>query len=95
MPNNGWTLFLEICLAARNRQELDDLLQLFLTAEEKNSIKDRYLIIQALLEKKLTQREIADTLKVSIAKITRGSNELKRISPQLWAFLEKHMQSCQ
>jgi TrpR family trp operon transcriptional repressor len=48
----------------------------------------RCLIIKALLDQKNPQREIAENLKVSIAKITRGSNELKRISPQLKAYLE-------
>jgi Trp operon repressor len=28
---------------------------------------------------------------VSIAKITRGSNELKRISPKLILYLQKHL----
>ena len=41
-------------------------------------METRCLIIKALLEKKAPQRQIAEELNVSIAKITRGSNELKR-----------------
>jgi TrpR family trp operon transcriptional repressor len=59
--------------------------------EEKSAIADRYLIIKGLLNGKKTQREMAETLKVSIAKITRGSNALKTIEPKLKAFLEKNI----
>jgi TrpR family trp operon transcriptional repressor len=58
------------------------------TAEERSSLETRCLIIKALLDQKRTQREISEDLNVSIAKITRGSNELKRISPKLREYLQ-------
>jgi TrpR family trp operon transcriptional repressor len=93
MTQKGWHYFLKCCLAAENDKELSELLNLFLTHEEKSSIETRCLIIKALLEKKNTQRDMANDLHVSIAKITRGSNELKRISPRLWDYLQKHLLS--
>ena len=48
-----------------------------LTPEEYENIAKRMLILEALMKKELSQREIAKQYNVSIAKITRGSNELK------------------
>ncbi|PIZ04180.1 MAG: trp operon repressor [Gammaproteobacteria bacterium CG_4_10_14_0_8_um_filter_38_16] len=87
---NPWKSFLHLCLEAKNTDVLAKTLDCFLTVEEKESIADRYLIIQALLQHKLTQREMAEQLNVSIAKITRGSNALKMLDPKLKAFLEKN-----
>lgn len=89
MNTKGWHDFLDLCLATKNRKALDELLELFLTAEERSAISMRYLLIQALLKHQKTQREIADQLRVSIAKITRGSNELKRMSPKFLSWLQE------
>ena len=78
-----WHSFLTLCLKAKNTDDLSQLLDCFLTMEEKESIADRYAIVSALLDEKLTQRDIAEKLNVSIAKITRGSNALKLISPKI------------
>lgn len=91
MRTDGWHTFLKLCLAAENERALSDLLEFFLTAEEKTSIETRCLIIKELLKQQKPQREISDTLHVSIAKITRGSNELKRISPTLKQFLQQYL----
>ena len=91
MSQDGWQYFLKLCLSAKNEKFLSELLDLFLTPEEHDSIETRCLIIKDLMEHKKTQRKISDDLKVSIAKITRGSNELKRISPELIAYLEKYL----
>ncbi|OGT64760.1 MAG: Trp operon repressor [Gammaproteobacteria bacterium RIFCSPHIGHO2_12_FULL_45_9] len=68
---------------------LTELLYLLLTPEEQQDIADRVQIVQALMQGHNTQRTMASTLDVSIAKITRGSNALKHISPQLADFLKK------
>lgn len=91
MSQDGWQCFLKLCLSAKDEDVLSELLELILTPEEHESIKTRCLIIKALMEHKQTQRQISDDLKVSIAKITRGSNELKRISPEMIAYLEKYL----
>lgn len=88
---SSWKSFLTLCLKAKTADELSDLLNCFLTIEEKESIADRYAIIKALLDEKLPQRDIAAQLDVSIAKITRGSNAMKSIPPKLKLFLQKNI----
>ncbi len=77
--DQGWQSFLALCHAQETNADLIHFFDLFLTDEEKQNLATRVLLIQALLENKLTQREIAKKLNVSIAKITRGSNMLKRM----------------
>ena len=77
----GWHEFLKLCTKIQTAEEFDRFFALFLTFEEREIIASRYLIIKALLESKLTQREIAETHQVSIAQITRGSNALKIVDP--------------
>lgn len=91
MNEAGWRSFLNLCLVANDAKILSALFDLFLTSEEKESLALRYLIVEELLKQKKTQRSMAKDLQVSIAKITRGSNELKRISPMLIQFLHKNL----
>lgn len=83
----GWDKFIALCFSAKNEEQLSSLLTFFLTAEEKDDIAARALIVKALLTQEMPQRQMAEILKVSIAKITRGSNELKRIDKKLRVFL--------
>jgi TrpR family trp operon transcriptional repressor len=84
---SGWNGFIELCLASSEDKALRTLFDLFLTQEEKENLATRYLIVKELMKEEKTQREMAKDLQVSIAKITRGSNELKRINPKLFALL--------
>jgi TrpR family trp operon transcriptional repressor len=90
---DGWRSFLELCSKIRVPEEFNSFFALFLTFEERETMASRYLIIKALLEGRLTQREIADTYKVSIAQITRGSNALKIVDPEFKRKLEKKLSS--
>ena len=67
------------------------LLDLFLTPEEKTDLIRRFLIIKELFRNEKTQRQIAHDLHVSIAKITRGSNELKRTNRKLLSYLQEKL----
>lgn len=87
----GWLDFLDLCTQAKSINELEELMNFFLTIEEKASLTTRFLIVQALLKGKDPQRQIAENLGVSISKITRGSNALKTISDRLRNFLEEEM----
>ncbi len=89
--SEGWLLFLKLCLDIESPEELAQMLELFLTIEEKKQLGARFLILKALLEDEITQREIAKNFHVSIAQITRGSNALKQISPTLKKFLKERM----
>lgn len=86
-----WKDFVKLCCKIKTEKELESLFDLFLTLEEKELLASRYVIIQALLEGKLTQREIAEACNVSISQITRGSNALKIIDPKLKSFLESQI----
>lgn len=86
----GWQEFLKVCAEIDSTNDLNNFFDLFLTIDEKETVASRYLIVKALLEKELTQREIAERYKVSIAQITRGSNALKIVSPKLKKLLESH-----
>lgn len=87
----GWRDFIELCTKIHSQEELGELFDLFLTIEEKETLASRFLIVKALLEGEMTQREIAEKRKVSIAQITRGSNALKIISLKLRNLLKSRL----
>ena len=88
---DGWWAFMELCSKIKTPEDFNEFFALFLTFEERETMASRYLIIKALLEGRMTQREIAETYKVSIAQITRGSNALKIIEPKFNKLLEKKL----
>lgn len=86
---DGWDEFLQLCSKIKSPKTFNSFFDLFLTHEERETMASRFLIIKALIEGQLTQRELAEKYQVSIAQITRGSNALKIIDPELKKFLEK------
>jgi TrpR family trp operon transcriptional repressor len=91
MRNEDWMMFLDLCLKTKKASRPHELLNLFLTMEEKEHLASRMQIIRALLDEKLSQREISDKMQVSISQITRGSNALKIVSDDLLKFLENYV----
>lgn len=83
-------LMIELLAKAPSEKVRFELIELFFTSTELLQLQARYDIIQGLTRKSLTQRELAAKLKLSIAKITRGSNELKRRSLELKAYLSEY-----
>ena len=88
--NDYWKSFITLCEQAVKEDKLSLLLEFLLTPEEKKAIPTRYIIVEDLLKETCSQRDIAEKRHVSIAKITRGSNELKRMNENLKAFLKAH-----
>jgi TrpR family trp operon transcriptional repressor len=88
---DGWQDFLALCSKVKSPEAFNQFFDLFLTLEEKENLAQRYLIIKALEESKLTQREIADHFHVSISQITRGSNALKIINAKVKKFLKTNL----
>lgn len=88
----GLLEFAELCYQAKDKKMLEDLFDLFFTPEERLDLSMRYWIILDLIKGEKPQRQIAEDLKVSIAKITRGSNELKRSKPLFLSFLKKQLE---
>ena len=91
MNQMGWRSFIKMCLATKHEKMLSSLFDLLLTQEERENLALRCLIVTEILKHKKTQRDIAEDLHVSISKITRGSNELKRMPPKLIEFLKGNM----
>ena len=91
MNEDGWRYFLKLCMSTQDEHILSELFELLFTPEEKTGMETRSLIIRELLQKQKNQRQISADLNVSIAKITRGSNELKRRSPQLLQYLQDNL----
>ena len=85
----GWKRFLELCKQQESNKELNQFFDLVLTIEERETIASRCLIIDALLEGQLPQREISEKHHVSIAQITRGSNALKIVDSKFKKGLTK------
>jgi len=88
----GWQGFIDLCLHTKDAETLDAMFTLFLTPEEKVDIARRFLIVKELIHAEKTQRDIAKSLDVSIAKITRGSNEIKRLSDKWVQYLQEFYQ---
>lgn len=89
-PTDGWNQFLALCRATESTQQLDQLFNLLFTLEEKDQLAMRVQLVKELLKKEKTQRQISQELKISIAKITRGSNALKTVDEALKAFILQH-----
>ena len=67
---------LELLISAKDKDALKTLLESLLTASELSEIPKR-LQIAKMLRAGIPQREIAKTLRVGIATVSRGSKELK------------------
>jgi TrpR family trp operon transcriptional repressor len=63
-----------------SEEDISIVLPLLLSCEELNAINARALIYKELLLAEISQREIAKKHNISIATITRGSNNLKSMS---------------
>lgn len=87
----GWKGFVDLCCHAKSVKQLDEIFKTFFTLEEQAQMADRVLLVKALLSGEKTQREIAADLKISIAKITRGSNQLKTTDPVMLEYLKENI----
>jgi len=94
MPSKSeddWRRFVTLCSQVKGPEELSEFFELFLTIEERAALAKRFLIIEGLLKGEQNQRDMAQSIGVSISKITRGSNSLKTISNELETFCREAM----
>lgn len=70
----------ELFCKVTDKEDVSLVLPLLLSAEELNAISSRALVYKELLLGEKSQREIAKVHNISIATITRGSNNLKSMS---------------
>ncbi|MEM7403077.1 MAG: trp operon repressor [Myxococcota bacterium] len=87
----GWNQLVQLLLQVQDEQHMNELLRLLLTFNERESLANRYRIVQELLCSHKPQRQIVKELRVSIAKVTAGSNGLKHISGSLKQLLQQQM----
>jgi TrpR family trp operon transcriptional repressor len=89
--SNAYANFARLCAAAEQAGLLQEWFAFLFTPAELEAIFARLTLTEALLDLKQTQREMSKTFNISIAKITRGSNALKQISPELKVFLDQYL----
>ena len=77
MKNKHVNKLVNVLLKINNQDAMLDLLKGLLTLNELEEIARRLQIV-VLLKKGLSQREVAEKLKVGIATVTRGSKEIQQ-----------------
>ncbi|SQD78802.1 trp operon repressor [Moritella yayanosii] len=73
-------MFNELLRNITSKDDISLILPMLLSSEELNAINARTLVYKELLLAERSQREIARIHNISIATITRGSNNLKAMS---------------
>ncbi|MBB64461.1 MAG: trp operon repressor [Waddliaceae bacterium] len=89
----NWKALVELFSEVHDPDRMASLLEFFLTLNEKSFLIDRYRLVRELFQAKKSQREIAEELKISISKITAGSNAIKRCPDELKEFLTGYFNS--
>ncbi|MCL6268781.1 trp operon repressor [Sansalvadorimonas sp. 2012CJ34-2] len=89
MTSSGWQFFLDLIEQVGNSEERSRLLEILMTHDERSAMAGRVEIIASLLAGEESQREMAARLGVSIATITRGSNNLKNLNDEDRALLNR------
>jgi TrpR family trp operon transcriptional repressor len=88
-----WNQLIKLFTNVKSEDLMEQMLHLLLTINEREFLVDRNKIVKALLTSESPQRQIAEDLGVSIAKITVGSNELKRTPPELISYFKKQVKN--
>ncbi|MDG6827599.1 trp operon repressor [Glaesserella parasuis] len=83
-----WQQFVALLKQAVAEDKTDALLSMLLTSDERTSLGLRVQIVRALLENQISQREIQQQLNTSAATITRGSNMLKTVEPDILKWID-------
>ena len=91
LSERDWTRFIQLLAEAFSAGQGEALLNLMLTADERQGYGTRLCIIEELLRSQLSQRQLKDQLRVGIATITRGSNGLKSAAPELRDWLTEQL----
>jgi len=83
---------LSAALAATNNEKLiEEFLFSLLTKNEIHEVATRWALVK-LIEEGVPQRKIAETLGLSLCKITRGSKELKKENSSFKAMIDLETQ---
>jgi TrpR family trp operon transcriptional repressor len=88
IPPRHYKELCQLLSSIDSEKEADLLIQDLFTPQEVGVLSERWQLIQ-LLAKGVTQREIADTLNVSISTVTRGSRAIQASTGGFMHFLKK------
>lgn len=86
-----WQQFIDLLTAAVQENKTEALLTMLLTSDERTSLGLRVQITRELLNNQHSQREIQQKLNTSAATITRGSNMLKTVDPDILSWVSKKL----
>lgn len=86
-----WQQFVELLTAAVQENKIEELLSMLLTSDERTSLGLRVQITRQLLDNQHSQREIQQNLNTSAATITRGSNMLKTVDPDILSWVSNKL----
>jgi TrpR family trp operon transcriptional repressor len=79
MTVQQWSKVVDLIQTQSDHETLNSVLGVLLTPEERDAVASRLAIMRALLNGGESQREISARFDVSIAKVSRCSNFLKRL----------------
>lgn len=86
-----WQQFMTLLKQAVQEGKVDALLSMLLTVDERSALGLRLQITRELLNNQRPQREIQQQLNTSAATITRGSNMLKSVDPDILAWVSSKL----
>jgi TrpR family transcriptional regulator, trp operon repressor len=72
-----------------DKQEMTKFMEEILTENELEQLNKRWTLLE-MLDDKIPQRSIAESLKISLCKITRGSKILKNKDSITHKYISKH-----
>jgi len=90
MQKSDWQHVIDLMKKAFQDNMQLDLFNLLLTHDECEALTTRVHIIERLIAGNINQRKLKDHLGTGIATITRGSNNLKTVSPEFRKWLTKN-----
>ncbi|TKB49345.1 trp operon repressor [Ferrimonas sediminicola] len=89
MESEYWDGAVDLIAELNGKASLESLFSLLLTPDEREAFGARLAVFRALLQGQMTQRQIASSLNVSIATITRCSNTLKHLPEPQRALMQQ------
>ncbi|WP_051241235.1 trp operon repressor [Vibrio litoralis] len=89
----NWQDVLALLGHSCQQEQLDFLLSMLLTYDEREALLARMNILHELMKGECSQRQISQMLGVGVATITRGSSELKKLQPEQKQQLQAMLQA--
>lgn len=89
----NWQDVLALLGHSCQQDQLDFLLSMLLTYDEREALLARMNILHELIKGDRSQRQISQMLRVGVATITRGSSELKKLQPEQKQQLQSMLQA--